>query len=93
MNSLIYTYPLVAILALSLAVGANHVVVIRDSPISIPLVKRFNARGQGLSLLERDRARVQAVLGLPQPNVPTTNELMQYTVNVRRCVQRILFPL
>ncbi|KAI0081056.1 acid protease [Panus rudis PR-1116 ss-1] len=51
--------PLLATLALALAVAANPI-VIRDSPVTLPIAKRFNFSGDK-TLLERDQARAKGL--------------------------------
>lgn len=71
---------LLATVSLAFVVAATPLVVVRDSPISIPLIKRINPRGTGRTLLERDRARIEALHR--RTNIDVTNELFQYIVNV-----------
>lgn len=68
-------------LTLALAVAASPVVVVRNSPINIPLVKRYHARGGNKTLVERDLARLEALQR--RTNIDVTNELFSYIVNVR----------
>ncbi|THH16343.1 hypothetical protein EUX98_g9313 [Antrodiella citrinella] len=77
---MLFSSSLVSTLALALVAVANPVVVVRDSPISIPLVKKFNSNKQGGTLLQRDRARVEALQR--RTNIATTNELFSYIVNI-----------
>ncbi|KAH8102739.1 acid protease [Cristinia sonorae] len=72
---------LLVALSSAIVIAASPVVVVRDSPINIPLIKRFNARGDNRTLVERDRERIEA-LHRRASNVPTTNGLFAYTVTV-----------
>lgn len=88
------TYTLLATLALAVAVAANPI-VIRDSPFTIPLVKRLKANSNGkFNLLERDQVRVRGLRQFSRQKLSgvtseaavssanATNELVQYVVSV-----------
>lgn len=84
------------ILALTVGAAAGPIVV-RDSPVSIKLAKRFNFTGS-TKLIEHDqariallRSRVQArINGQPSSDaavvsVGAVNQVVEYTATVRRC--------
>lgn len=88
---------LLATLCFALAVAAAGPVVIRDSPISLPIAKRVNFTGPA-SLHGRDQARIQHLRRVAETkkngqfatlasdavvNVPAENQAVEYTVNVR----------
>ncbi|PSR71071.1 hypothetical protein EW026_g3656 [Hermanssonia centrifuga] len=82
----------IALISLALTVAANPIVV-RDSPISLPLVRRVNSTGT-ISLVERDQARVRHLKARANAlaagkfeedavtSVPATNQLVDYAVSV-----------
>lgn len=88
---------LLATLSFALVVAAAGPVVIRDSPISLPIAKRVNFTGPA-SLHGRDQARVQHLRRVAESkkngqftalasdavvSVPAENQAVEYTVNVR----------
>ena len=87
-----YSSALLLTLAFTLAVSANPV-VIRDSPITLPITKRLNANGT-FNLLERDQARVKGLKQFARQktagtlvdavvaSVPVTNQAVDYVANV-----------
>lgn len=87
-------YSLLATLVLALVVTANPV-VIRDSPVTLPLVRRLNANGTAFNLLARDQARVSGLRSFAQrkltgtlseaatlASIPATNQAVDYVVSV-----------
>ena len=88
---------LLASVAVTLSVAANPVVV-RDSFVTLPLVKRFNFTGAA-SLLQHDQARAQKLKALGNSrsaerlgfaarsedaviSVPAVNDAVNYALNV-----------
>ena len=86
-------YSLLTTVVLSLAVAANPV-LIRDSPVTLPLVRRLNANGTAFNLLARDLTRVSklkqssaqrlsgAAVDAIVANVPVTNQVVDYVASV-----------
>lgn len=66
--------------ALSLTSVAHSVVVVRDSPITLPLIKRFRAHGRNRTLVEHDRARILARAA--GRNVDVSSYILSVEVNV-----------
>lgn len=85
-------HPLFVALAFALAVAASPV-VIRDSPLTLPLVRRLNTNGT-FNLLARDQARVsslrqfsrqrfsEAIDDAAVTSVTATNQAIDYVVSV-----------
>ncbi|KAI0081062.1 acid protease [Panus rudis PR-1116 ss-1] len=83
---------LIATLTLTLSVAANPVVV-RDSPVTLQVAKRFNFTGIS-NLLQKDQARAKGLRQLAQAklngklredaviSVPVTNQAVDYVANV-----------
>ena len=66
-----------------LVVTANPVVVIRDPPISVPLVKKLINEGDGKNIVERDLARLEALERRGSAaSITATRNLVNYLVNV-----------
>lgn len=84
---------IIATLTLAIAVAANPLVQVRDTPITLSAAKRFNFTGSA-SLLERDQARVKGLRQLAEAKIsgklnedavistPATNQAVDYVVNV-----------
>lgn len=72
---------LLAGLTFVLVVTANPLVAVRHSPISIPLVKRFNTQERSKTLLGRDRQQLHR-----RANVGVINELVLYVIEVSESV-------
>ena len=70
-------------LAWVLAVTANPVIVIRDPPVSVPLVKKLFNQRDGKNIVERDLARLEALERRGSTaSVTATRNLVNYLVNV-----------
>ena len=84
----------IATLTLAIAVAANPLVQVRDTPVTLSIAKRFNFTGSA-TLIERDQARASGLRKLAEAklngklderaviSVPVTNGLVDYTANVR----------
>ncbi|KAI0767716.1 aspartic proteinase precursor [Fomes fomentarius] len=80
---------LLAFTAAAVVVGANPV-VIRDSPVTLPIARRFNSTGV-LNILAADKARAKVLKSRSQAQrfkqsavvpVPVTNQAVIYTVSL-----------
>ncbi|KAK7695039.1 hypothetical protein QCA50_002227 [Cerrena zonata] len=83
----------IATLTLAIAVAANPLVQVRDTPVTLSIAKRFNFTGSA-TLIEHDQARAAALRKLAETklsgnlderaviSVPVTNGLVDYTANV-----------
>lgn len=92
---MVYGSSLLTTLTLALFVAANPV-VIRDSLITLPIVKRIGNNGT-VSLLARDQARVQGLRRFAQQktdgtlsedaviSAPAQNQAVDYVANVSFC--------
>ncbi|KAH8102723.1 acid protease [Cristinia sonorae] len=72
-------------LALALSVVANPMVVIRDSPINIPLMKRYHTVGDNRTLIMRDREHITSLYkhrhgGLRATDITTSAYVVNVTV-------------
>lgn len=87
-------YPaIVATLTLALAAAASPLVHVRDTLVTLPIVKRVNLTGSS-SLLARDQARARHLRAVAEAKiaghsldivrgVPVTNQAVSYVANVR----------
>ena len=73
---------LLAGLTFGLVAKANPLIAVRDSPISIPLVKKYNTLEQSQTLLGRDRQQLHN-----RANVGVINELVLYVIEVSALVE------
>ena len=93
---------LLATLLLLPVAAANPVISIRDTPVTLPMVKRMNFTGAG-TIAEHDLQRLAALKARAHlklsgrsvdavaartgyGNVPVTNQIFQYIANVSRPV-------
>lgn len=95
-------FPAVSLLLLCVLAVTAKPVVVRDSPITLPIVRKLNLKGEA-TIADIDRARVQgfrdrsiatvhgASAAAAVLNVPVTNGLVQYTASVRRLYSLIIF--
>ncbi|EMD36749.1 hypothetical protein CERSUDRAFT_114658 [Gelatoporia subvermispora B] len=86
-------FPAVSLLLLCVLAVTAKPVVVRDSPITLPIVRKLNLKGEA-TIADIDRARVQgfrdrsiatvhgASAAAAVLNVPVTNGLVQYTASV-----------
>ncbi|KAG1754953.1 aspartic peptidase domain-containing protein [Suillus paluster] len=79
---------LLAILLLALSIAGSPVEV-RNSPITIPIVRRLNTSGGTINLSQHDKARVAAIkdrsastLNRRAGNIPVINEAVSYIAQV-----------
>ncbi|KAI0363762.1 aspartic proteinase precursor [Pilatotrama ljubarskyi] len=86
---------LFSLVALCVAATAAKPVVLRDSPVTLPIARRFNLTGGGARIIDADQARAKFLVGRAQGlhkdgsaaqadsfSIPITNTALQYTVSV-----------